>query len=178
MHTGEKPFSCDVCHKSFAESSKLSKHNKTAAHIERMKSNNRIIPLTQSSFVDCGESIKIEDIKEEMNEEESVDDPLSIQGQTNSDVSENIVTEVKEEVIRDDPLCINDTTNEDLSDQNNINNVNNLNVNNMDEEVNNVIDNIEENVNEVEGNVVAQDDINFQALQNISVDEALAFLSS
>ena len=81
-------------------------------------------------------------------------------------------------MIRDDPLCINDTTNEDLSDQNNINNVNNLNVNNMDEEVNNVIDNIEENVNEVEGNVVAQDDINFQALQNISVDEALAFLSS
>ena len=41
-----------------------------------------------------------------------------------------------------------------------------------------MIDNIEENVNEVEGNVVAQDDINFQALQNISVDEALAFLSS
>ena len=37
---------------------------------------------------------------------ESVDDPLSFQGQTNSDESENIVAEVKEEVIGDDPLCI------------------------------------------------------------------------
>ena len=108
---------------------------------------------------------------------------------------------------------INDTTNEHLSDQNNINDVNNLLVNNMDEEVNNVIDNIEENVNEVEGNVnevegnvneveenvnevegnvnevegnvneveenvVGQGNINFQALQNLSVDEALTFFSS
>ena len=53
-----------------------------------MKSKNANITLTQSSFVDCGESIKEEDIKKEINEEESVDDPLSIQGQTNSDVSE------------------------------------------------------------------------------------------
>ena len=97
VHTGEEPYSCDVCQKSYVQSSKLSKHNKTAAHIERMKSKNRIIPPMQSSFVDCGEFIKIEDIREEMNEEESVDDPLSIQGQTNSDVSENIFTEVKED---------------------------------------------------------------------------------
>ena len=41
-----------------------------------------------------------------------------------------------------------------------------------------MIDNIEENVNEVEGNVVGQENINFQALQNLSVDEALAFFSS
>ena len=72
MHTGKKPFSCDVCQKSFAKSSTLSYHNKTAAHIERMKKNTNI-PITQSSFVDCGESIKEEDIKEEMKDEESVD---------------------------------------------------------------------------------------------------------
>ena len=76
-----------------------------------MKSKNINISTTQSNFIDCGETVKLEDIKEEMNEEESVDDPLSIQGETNSDVSENIVTEVKEEGIRDDPLCVQEINN-------------------------------------------------------------------
>ena len=48
----------------------------------------------------------------------------------------------------------------------------------MDEEVNEVIDNVEENINEVEGNVVGQGNINYEALLNLSVDEALAFFSS
>ena len=64
VHTGEKPYSWDVFQKSFAHRSALCKHNKTDDHIERMKSKNRHITLTQSSFVDCGESIKLEDIKE------------------------------------------------------------------------------------------------------------------
>ena len=65
----KKPYSCDVCQKSFAISSGIYHHNKTADHTERMKSKNTNNPLTQSSFVDCGESIKLEDIKEEINEE-------------------------------------------------------------------------------------------------------------
>ena len=72
MHTGEKPYSCDVCQKSYSESSALSKHNKTAAHIQKIKINNTNIPLTQTSFLDCSEIIKLEGIKEEINEEERV----------------------------------------------------------------------------------------------------------
>ena len=72
--------------------------------------------------------------------------------------------------------------------------MNNLLVNNMNEEVNDVMVNIEENVNEVEENdvmvnieenvnevevnVVGQDNINYEALQNLSVEEKLAFFSS
>jgi hypothetical protein len=36
-----------------------------------MKSKNKDLSLTQSSFVDCGETIKEEDIKKEINEEET-----------------------------------------------------------------------------------------------------------
>jgi hypothetical protein len=63
-----------------------------------MKSMNTNIPLTQSSFVDCGESIK-----EEIKEEESVDDPLSIhQEAENSNICEVIKEEVEEEESVDD----------------------------------------------------------------------------
>jgi uncharacterized Zn-finger protein len=37
LHTGETPYSCDEYQKSYTQSSGLSKHNKTAAHLNRMK---------------------------------------------------------------------------------------------------------------------------------------------
>ena len=98
MHTGENPYSCDVCQKSYFQSYGLSYHNKTIAHLDT-KSINTNIPLTQSSFVDCGESIKAEDINEEMNEEENVDDPFTIEVDTTKVESEIIVREVKEKVV-------------------------------------------------------------------------------
>ena len=94
MHTGEKP-----CQKSFTTSSDLSRHNKTASHFVRMKSKNTNIPITLSCFVDFGESIKEEDIKEEIKEEGSVDDPLSIQEGNRRSDNDNIFTGGKEEGI-------------------------------------------------------------------------------
>ena len=57
--TGKKPYSCHLCQKSFSKCSYLTRHEKT--------------------FVDCGETLKLERIKEDMNNEDSVDGPLNIQ---------------------------------------------------------------------------------------------------
>ena len=70
-----------------------------------MSVKNTNIPLTQSSFVDCGKGIKLEDIKEEINEEESVDDPISIHQKTESNnvCGENIKVEtIKDEINEDE----------------------------------------------------------------------------
>jgi hypothetical protein len=74
-----------------------------------MKCKNLNIYITQSNFIDCGETVKEEDNKEEIKEEEScVDDPLSIQGDTTESESKTIVAELEEEVIDDDTLFVQD----------------------------------------------------------------------
>ena len=187
--------------------------------------NNTDLCSTKNSFVDCGESIKLEDIKNGINEEEIVEDSLYVQQNETFDNSN-----LNDSDALNNSKISNDITAED-SEKNNSHEVNNLldnlNVNNMDEEGNFGVNNIEENVNEVEGNinevegnviefegnvneaevnvnevegnvnvvegnvnevegnvnevegnVFVQENINFQALQNLSVDEALAFFSS
>ena len=114
MHTGEKPYSCNVCEKSYTTSSGLSKHNKTAAHFEKMKCKNANILLTQSSFVDSGESIKILDIKEDIKEEESVDDSFAIHQEI---VCEYIKEELREEESVEDVDCGESIKIEDIKEE-------------------------------------------------------------
>ena len=70
-----------------------------------MNTNNIEPSFYKSTFVDYGKTIKIEDIKEEINEVESVDDPRSIhQEAKSSNICEDI--KVKEEESVDNPLYI------------------------------------------------------------------------
>ena len=101
IHKSETLYSCEVCKKSFSSTSYLVKHNKTATHLNtkkfrenKKKSVNKDSTSNLDNYFECGESFKVESIKEEISEDESVDDPLSIsQIADNSDVSK---PEIKE----------------------------------------------------------------------------------
>ena len=61
---------------SFADVWALKRHKKSGPHL-RITQNS--LNTNQNNYVDCGEDIKVEDIKEELNEVESVENPLSLQ---------------------------------------------------------------------------------------------------
>jgi hypothetical protein len=66
--------------------STLSQHNRNDADIERINDSSSLI--SPKNFVDCGEPIKVEYIKEEINEEESVADPLLLKHNNESEGSD------------------------------------------------------------------------------------------
>ena len=144
---------------------------------DRNKIINKDSPTNQNSANDCGEGEEVETIKEELIEEESVDDRLSIY--LDNEIKEEDMYDYDRIDIEEFKIEADDDINniecEDKSDKNNVNQVNDILVNNIDEEV---VDNIEENVNENEGNIVDQGINDFQGLENLSVAEALAFFSS
>ena len=120
LHTGEKPYECKICEKSFISKSHFNKHEKSVGHSKR-KGSQKAQPSTHLiDFVDCDDSFKLEDIKEELNEEGMVYDPLSIQRDRTESESQNIVTELKEEVIDDAILFVQEIHNSGYEENNTV----------------------------------------------------------
>ena len=81
-HTGEKPYSCYMCKKSYYSSADLSKHKKSAGHLKMLESvRNTDPPSAATSFVDCDEA----NIKLEIKEESLDEDPLSVKIEAEND---------------------------------------------------------------------------------------------
>ena len=113
-------YTCNICQKSFSQRSFLSQHNYSAAHVKRKISIHKDTSSNQNTFVDCNEAIKDEDIKEEMNEEESVEDPLYNNKETNKTlcVSHDILEEdIKEEGDKDSLNVQQETGNDNLEEK-------------------------------------------------------------
>ena len=98
-HVNDEPFACDHCEMTFSQKFELTIHELVHTdEILRHKNSNSI----PSTFVDCGVTIKSEDIKEEINEWGRVEDPLSIDHESvnNNDFDMIDIEEFKLEPVR------------------------------------------------------------------------------
>ena len=95
-HTVEKPYSCEICKKSFSVNSKLTRHKKSGGHVKRQESLDTDLNSNPSNYVDCGEAIKAEDIKiESTNQEDGITEDIIFKEE------DNLIDDIKEEIEED-----------------------------------------------------------------------------
>jgi uncharacterized Zn-finger protein len=87
-HTGIRPYSCDICIVSYTNQAQLYKHNKSVKHLKKIEDMNK--QTTNIDHVDCDKSIKDEDIKEEFTDEDLIIDDLPFHNDTDDTLKQEI----------------------------------------------------------------------------------------
>jgi uncharacterized Zn-finger protein len=95
-HSGDKPFSCEICKKLYTDSSALRKHKKSVSHLKRQESLNTDPNSNINNYVICSEAIKVEDIKiENTNQEDGITEDIIFKEE------DNLIDDIKEEIEED-----------------------------------------------------------------------------